>query len=314
MLTLYPSIKPYAEHNLKVDDLHTLYVEESGEPTGIPVLFLHGGPGIGCNPDHRRFFDPKRYRIVLFDQRGCGKSTPYLCLTNNTTQDLVDDIEKIRDYLDVKKWMLFGGSWGATLALLYSQKYPQNVTSLILRGVFLGRQQDLDWLYKEGGVSKFFPDHWETFISQVPPERRNDNIKAYYDLLRGDNEIMHMSLAKSWGLWEAECTTLEVNTDNEKKFTNPHLALSVAGIETHYFINKVFLEENQILNNMSKIAHLPGIIVHGRYDMVCPLDNSYELHKAWPESRLEIIRHAGHAALEPGICDALILATNELAR
>jgi len=314
MLTLYPSIKPYAEHNLQVDDLHTLYVEESGEPTGIPVLFLHGGPGIGCNPDHRRFFDPKRYRIVLFDQRGCGKSTPYLCITNNTTQDLIGDIEKIREYLNVKKWMLFGGSWGATLALLYSQQYPQNVTSMVLRGVFLGRQQDLNWLFKEGGVSKFFPDHWDTFISHVPVERRDDTVKAYYDLLRGDNEIMHMTLAKSWGLWEAECTTLEVNPDNEKKFTNPHLALSVAEIETHYFVNKMFIEENQIINNMPKIAHIPGIIVHGRYDMVCPLDNSYELHKAWPESRLEIIRHAGHAALEPGITDVLILATNELAR
>ena len=312
MLTLYPSIKPYAEHNLKVDDLHTIYIEECGEPEGIPVLFLHGGPGVGCSPTHRRFFDPKRYRIILFDQRGCGRSTPHICLINNTTQDIIADMEKIREYLNVKQWVLFGGSWGATLALLYSQVHQQRVSAMILRGVFLGRQEDLDWLFKAGGVSKFFPDHWEKFLVHVPKESRHDLIKAYYDLLHGSDELLHMAVAKSWGLWEAECSTLEVNPDIEKQFTNPHFALGIAAIETHYFINKVFIEENQILNNMDKIAHIPGVIVHGRYDMVCPLDNSFVLNEAWPASRLEIIRHAGHAALEPAITNALIHATNEI--
>ncbi len=313
MLTLYPAIKPYAEHNLKVDELHTVFVEECGEPAGIPVLFLHGGPGIGCEPDHRRFFDPKLYRIILFDQRGCGRSTPHVCLTNNTTQDLIADMEKIRTFLKVKKWMLFGGSWGATLALLYAQTHPRNVTCMILRGIFLGRQHELDWLFKEGGASKFFPDHWQHFLVHVPEARRDNLIQAYYDLLHGQDEVLHMAIAKSWGLWEAELSTLELNPDNEKKFTNPHFALGVAAIETHYFLNHIFIEENAILQNMKKIEHIPGVIVHGRYDMVCPLDNSYEVSKLWPAARLEIIRHAGHAAKEPAILDALIQATNEFA-
>lgn len=313
MLTLYPPIKPYAEHNLKVDDIHTLYIEECGEPTGIPIVFLHGGPGAGCDPDHRRFFDPTKYRIILFDQRGCGRSTPHICLINNTTQDLIEDMEKIREYLNVKKWMLFGGSWGATLALLYAQAYPKNVLGFVLRSVFLGRKSDLEWLFKEGGVSKFFPDHWQNFLEHVPEGQRGDMIKAYYDLLHGPDEIRHMSVAKSWGLWEAECSTLEVNPDNERRFTNAHFAIGIATIETHYFVNNMFIEENQILNNMAKIKHLPAVIVHGRYDMVCPLDNSYALSAMWPEAKLEIIRHAGHAATEPGITDALISATNTLA-
>ena len=312
MLTLYPPIKPYAEHNLKVDDTHTIYVEECGEPTGIPVMFLHGGPGAGCDPDHRRFFDPSKYRIILFDQRGCGRSTPHLSLINNTTQDLIEDMEKIRTTLNVNKLMLFGGSWGATLALLYAQKYPKNVTGFILRGVFLGRKQDLDWLFKDG-ASKFFPDHWVQFLENVPEDQRGDLIKAYYDLLHGEDDLRHMSVAKSWGLWEAECSTLEFNPDNERRFTNPHFALGIATIETHYFVNNLFIEKNQILNNMSKIAHIPAVIVHGRYDMVCTLDNSFALSKVWPEAKLEIIRHAGHSAREPGITDALIAATNTLA-
>lgn len=313
MLTLYPAIKPYAEHNLQVDDAHTLYIEECGEPDGIPVLFLHGGPGAGCEPDHRRFFNPKRYRIVLFDQRGCGKSTPHRSLVNNTTQDLIQDIEKIREYLNVKKWTLFGGSWGATLALLYAQAYPHNVSAMVLRGVFLGRKKDLDWLYKEGGVSKIFPEHWQQFLSHVPEDRKDNIIQAYCDEFNSSDEILHMTVAKAWGLWEAECSTLEINPDNEKKFTNPHLALSLAAIETHYFVNNLFIEENVILKNMSKIAHIPAIIIHGRYDMVCTIDNSYALSQVWPEAKLEIIRHAGHSAMEPAITCALVRATNELA-
>jgi proline iminopeptidase, Neisseria-type subfamily len=223
-------------------------------------------------------------------------------------------MEKIREYLNVTQWVLFGGSWGATLALLYSQLYPKHVKAMILRGVFLGRQEDLDWLFKVGGASKFFPDHWDKFLVHIPIDQRHDLIKAYYDLLHGNDELVHMALAKSWGLWEAECSTLEVNPDIEKKFTNPHFALGIAAIETHYFINKNFIEENQILNNMDRIIHIPGVIVHGRYDMVCPLDNSYILSRIWPASQLEIIRHAGHAALEPAITDALIHATNALVK
>ncbi len=313
MLTLFPAIKPYAEHTLKVDELHTLYIEECGEPTGMPVLFLHGGPGVGCEPEHRRFFDPKRYRIILFDQRGCGRSTPHICLENNTTPELIKDIEKIREYLGVTKWMLFGGSWGATLGLLYAQAYPENVTAMVLRGVFLGRKSELDWLYKEGGVSRFFPDHWQTFLSHVPIERRENIVETYYDLIHGQDELLHMAVAKSWGLWEAECSTLEFNPENEKKFTNPHFALGIAAIETHYFVNNLFIQENEILRNMHKIAHIPGIIIHGRYDMVCPLDTSYALSQVWPEAKLEIIRHAGHSAMEPAITCALVQATNELA-
>lgn len=313
MLTLYPAIKPYAEHSLQVDDLHSLYIEECGEPTGIPVLFLHGGPGAGCEPDHRRFFDPKRYRIILFDQRGCGRSTPHICLINNTTKDLLSDMEKIRKYLKVQKWMLFGGSWGATLALLYAQEHPDKVLNMVLRGVFLGRRKELDWLYVEGGVSKFFPEHWQQFLSYVPSNKRDNIIQTYYDLIHGRDEVLHMAVAKSWGLWEAECSTLEVNPDNEKKFTNPHMAICLAAIETHYFVNNLFIEDNVILKNIHKIANIPAVIVHGRYDMVCPLDSSYALAQDWPEAKLEIIRHAGHSAFEPAITCALVQATNELA-
>jgi len=313
MLTLYPAIKPYAEHNLKVDDIHTIFIEECGVPEGIPILFLHGGPGAGFNADQRRFFDPTLYRIIMFDQRGCGRSIPHLSLVNNTTQHLVQDMEKIRAYLNIDRWMLFGGSWGATLALLYAQAHPNIVLAMVLRGVFLGRKSELDWLYKEGGVSKFFPEHWQQFLAHVPVERRGNIIKAYYDLLHGEDELLHMAVAKSWGLWEAECSTLEANPNNEKKFTNPHFALALAAIETHYFINNFFIEENQILNNMKKIEHIPGVIIHGRYDMVCPLDSSYALSQVWPEARLEIIRHAGHVAAEPAITSALVHATNELA-
>ena len=313
MLTLYPSIKPYAEHTLKVDELHTLYLEESGEPTGIPIVFLHGGPGSGSEPDHRRFFDPKRYRIILFDQRGCGKSTPHLCLINNTTSDLIKDMEKIRKYLEIKKWVLFGGSWGATLALLYAQSHPDHVSAMILRGVFLGRPLEIDWLYKEGGASKFFPEHWQKFVEHVAEDKRDNMLQAYYELINGKDELLHMAAAKAWGLWEAELTTLEINPDIEKKLTNPHNALALAALETHYFVNNNFISDNEILDNMSKIAHIRAVIIHGRYDMVCPIENSYAISQAWPESKLEIIRHAGHAAKEPAITCALVQATNELA-
>jgi len=246
MLKLYPKIRPYAEHKIKVDDLHTIYVEECGVPEGIPILFLHGGPGAGCEEYHRRFYDPTKYRIILFDQRGCGRSTPHICLEKNTTQDLIEDIEKIRAHLGVQRWMLFGGSWGATLALLYAQKHPDQVMALILRGTFMGRKKELDWLFKEGGVAKFFPEYWQKFLDPLPKPTPDNLLQAYYDLIHGEDELRHMAVAKSWGMWEAECSTLEYNPDNEKKFTNPHFALGIAALETHYFINNLFIEEGQI--------------------------------------------------------------------
>lgn len=313
MLTLYPSIKPYAEHVLDVDDIHTIFVEECGNPEGVPVLFLHGGPGSGCDPDHRRFFDPQKYRIILFDQRGCGRSKPHMELTNNTTSDLVSDMETIRKHLKVDKWVLFGGSWGGTLALIYAQSHPTNVLGLILRGVFLGRKKDLDWLYKAGcGAPRMFPEHWEEFLEHIPNNKQHDVISAYHEILIGDNEVQAMAAAKAWALWEAELTTLEINPKNEERFTSPQIAHTLAAIETHYFCNSCFIEENQIIDDMATIENIPGIIIHARYDMVCALDNAYDLHKKWPTSKLEIIRRAGHHALEPAITTELVRATNEM--
>lgn len=313
MLTLYPPIKPFADHKLRVDDIHTLYVEQSGDPYGIPVVFIHGGPGSGCATDHRRFFDPKRYHIILYDQRGCGHSTPHACIENNTTNDLIADLEKIREHLKVDKWMLFGGSWGSTLALLYAQAHPTRVLSMILRGVFLCRERDLNWFYREGGASRIYPEHWQDFVEQIPVEQHDDLISAYHELLTGDDDIVRMNMAKSWARWEAVCCTLELNPHMEKMFASPRLATSLSVIETHYFKNKCFIKENQILDNMHKIRNIPGIIVHGRYDMVCPLDNAFAVYKAWQEAELNIIRRAGHTAMEPAIVSALVHATNELA-
>lgn len=313
MLVLYPDIKPYQEHRIEVQPPHNLYVEESGNPDGIPVLFLHGGPGAGTESYHRRFFDPEKYRIVLFDQRGCGKSTPHGCLEHNTTQALVDDIEVIRTRLGVESWLLFGGSWGSTLALVYAQTHPDRVRGLIVRGIFLCRQQDLDWFYKEGGCSRIFPDYWIDLVKPVRENMRHNLIAAYDKLLSSDNELQRMSAAKAWSGWEGRCATLRPNPNVIDHFTSPHTALSLALIEVHYFKHKSFLEDNQILRNMDRIKHIPGIIVHGRYDVICPLDNALDLHHEWTNSELHIIRDAGHSASEPGIVDALVKATNEFA-
>lgn len=313
MLVLYPDIKPYQEHRIDVQSPHQLYVEESGNPDGIPVVFIHGGPGAGTSHSHRRFFDPDKYRIILFDQRGCGRSTPHGCLEHNNTQALVSDMEVIREKLGVETWLLFGGSWGSTLALVYAQTHPQRVRAMILRGIFLCRQQELDWFYKDGGCNRLFPDYWEDLIKPVPEKLRNDLIPAYSTLLSSDNELQRMGAAKAWSGWEGRCATLRPNPDVVDQFTSPHMALSLALIEVHFFKHQAFLEHNQILRNMDRIHHIPGIIVHGRYDVICPLDNAYELHHAWPGSELHIIRDAGHSASEPGIVDALIKATNQFA-
>jgi proline iminopeptidase len=312
MTPLFPEIKPYQRHELPVDAIHTLYIDESGDPHGIPILFVHGGPGAGCGKYDRRFFDPQKYRIILFDQRGSGRSSPHAELANNTTQDLIDDIEKIRNHLGVEKWALFGGSWGSTLSLLYAQQYPQHVLGLILRGIFLCRQKDLDWFYQEG-ASRLFPDYWQDYLHPIPEAERGQMMQAYYQRLTGDNELAKMGAAKAWSLWEGRCATFRPHQSVIDAFSKPHLALSLARIEAHYFVNNAFIDENAILENAHKLEGIPGTIVHGRYDAVCPLDNAYELQNRWPGSELHIIRDAGHSSHEPSITDALVKATNELA-
>lgn len=313
MHTLFPEITPYNEHNLNVSDLHTLYIEESGNPCGIPILFVHGGPGGGCDHKSRCFFNPELYRIIIFDQRGAGRSTPHAELTQNTTQDLINDIEKIREYLNIDKWVLFGGSWGSTLSLLYAQAYPDKVLELILRGIFLCREQDLHWFYQEG-AGRIFPDEWQHYVKQIPINQQDNFIKAYYTLLTSDNELKRMAAAKAWSGWEGACSTLKPNKHIKNHFTHPQVALAMARIECHYFINNSFIDENQIIRDMHKISHIPGTIVHGRYDVVCPLDNAFELKNNWLEAQLFIVRDAGHSAFEAGNTDALIRATNETAK
>ena len=312
MQPLYPEIKPYARHELAVEEPHVLYVDESGSPDGLPVLFVHGGPGGGCDALSRRFFDPTLYRIITFDQRGCGRSTPHASLENNTTAHLIADMQRIREHLGIDKWVLFGGSWGSTLSLAYAQSYPEHVHALILRGIFLCRPQDLAWFYQEG-ASRLFPDYWQDFLSPIPLEERDDLMQAFYRRLTGNDQIAQMHAAKAWSCWEGRTATLRPNHNVVERFADAHRALSMARIECHYFVNQAFLEPDQLLRDMPKIAHLPGIIVHGRYDAICPLDNAWALHQAWPNSELQIIRDAGHSAAELGITDALIRATGEIA-
>lgn len=313
MLGLYPEIQPYSQFRLAVEEPHVLYVEESGNPRGIPVVFLHGGPGAGSQPWHRRFFDPEKYRIVVYDQRGSGKSTPHAELRGNTTPRLVDDLEQLREHLGIEQWLVFGGSWGSTLALAYAEAHPGRVLGLILRGVFLCRREDLLWFYQEG-ASRIFPDAWEDYERVIPPAERGDFIQAFYKRLTGEDEIARMAAAKAWSVWEGMCSTLKPNPGVVDHFADPHTALSLARIECHYFVNDIFLSPGQLLAEVPKIRHIPGVIVHGRYDMVCPLDGAFALHRAWPESELHIIRDAGHSAAEPGIIDALVKATNDFAR
>lgn len=313
MLTLFPDIKPSHTYQLAVEAPHVLYVEESGNPDGIPVLFVHGGPGAGCSPRARSFFDPERYRIILFDQRGCGRSEPHACLDNNSTPALISDMEYIREHLNIDKWVLFGGSWGSTLSLAYAQQHADRVHAMILRGIFLCRSKELDWFYGEGGASRIFPDYWQSFYDCVTPRQDENRIQAYHRVLHGENEVARMSAAKAWSLWEARCSTLRPHHDVADHLMDAHTAVSMSHIETHYFVNDAFMAENQLLDNMSVLADIPGIIVHGRYDMICPLESALELHKAWPSSELHIIRDAGHSAFEPSIADALVKASNEFA-
>lgn len=312
MLITYPDIKPFQTKNIKLDDTHSLYFEQCGNPDGIPVLFVHGGPGAGCSKQDRCFFDPAKYHIILFDQRGCGRSEPHSELKDNTTQHLISDMETLREHLDLDRWLLFGGSWGSTLSLLYAQAHPERVLGLILRGVFLCRQQDLHWFY-QNGASQIFPDYWEDFQAPIPAGERGDMIGAYYKRLTGSNELAKMGAAKAWSVWEARCATLRPNHELVDYFTDPHKALALSRIETHYFKNNGFIEDNQILNNVDKLAGIPGIIVHGRYDAICPLSNAFALHRNWHDSEIHIIRDAGHSSREPSITDALVRATRDMA-
>jgi proline iminopeptidase len=308
----YPPIEPYARHRLAVDGHHTLYVEECGNPKGIPAVFLHGGPGAGCEAGHRRFFDPALYRIVLFDQRGSGRSVPHADLRDNTTWDLVADCERIRTKLGIERWLVFGGSWGSTLALAYAQTHPERALALVLRGVFLCREAEIRWFYQEG-ANWVFPDWWEDFLAPIPEAERGDLLHAYHRRLTGTDELARMAAAKAWSIWEGRTATLLANPDVQAHFADPHVALSLARIECHYFVHQAFLRPDQLLHDAHRLAGIPGVIVQGRYDIICPLRSAWDLHRAWPTADLQIIPDAGHAAFEPGIRAALVAATDRFA-
>ena len=311
MSDLYPHLEPYVNHTFEVELPHKLHVEECGNPKGIPVIFLHGGPGSGCEPYHRRFFNPDKYRIILFDQRGCGRSSPHAELAGNTTQALVSDIELIRTRLEVEQWVVFGGSWGSTLGLVYAETHPERVLGLILRGIFLCRPGEIHWFYQEG-ASRIYPDYWQDYLKPIPVAEHNDLLRAYYRRLTSDNEVERMAAAKAWSLWEGRCATLKPSESVVDHFGAPFTALSLARIECHYFVNNSFLEENQILRNAHRLHNIPGVIVQGRYDMVCPLESAWDLHQAWPQAELKIIADAGHSASEVGIRSALVEAADNM--
>ena len=312
MRELYPDIEPYRTERFSVGDGHTLHVEECGNPEGLPVVFLHGGPGAGLSPYHRRFFDPARWRVVLFDQRGAGRSTPFASLDANTTQDLVADIERIREHLGIARWLVFGGSWGSTLALAYAEAHPDRVTGLVLRGIFLGRPEEIRWLYEEGGASRILPEKWQRFAAMVAPEERGAMLEACWKRLTSADESVRIAAARAWGAWEGSACTLEASPETEAEFAAPEVAVSLARIEAHYFRNQIFLEPNQLLRNIGRIRHVPGVIVHGRYDIVCPAKTAFDLHEAWPEADFHVVL-AGHAASEPAIVDKLVEAADRFA-
>lgn len=310
--TLYPAIEPYHQGRLDVGDGHELYYEECGNPRGKPVVFLHGGPGSGCSAAMRRFFNPDIYRTVLFDQRGSGRSTPHASLKNNTTWNLVEDIEVLRAALQIRRWMVFGGSWGSTLALAYAEQHPEHVSELVIRGIFLGRGSELDWLYKEG-TNQLFPDQWQKFIAPIPRSERRDLLGAYYRRLIGHDAAEQATAAKAWAIWEGATSQLIPQDAHIEAFSEDKMALAVARIESHYFVNSCFLDENQLLDNIAKVRGIPAVIVQGRYDALCPVMNAWELSKAWPEAKLRIVPDAGHSAFEPGNVHELVTATDTFA-
>jgi proline iminopeptidase len=311
---LYPEIEPYEVGQLKVSELHTLYFEQSGNPNGKPVVFLHGGPGGGTNAKCRRFFDPAVYRIVLFDQRGCGKSTPHAELIDNTTWHLVADIERLREHLGIARWQVFGGSWGSTLALAYAQTHPDKVTELVLRGIFMLRRSELEWFYQKG-CDALYPDAWETYLAAIPEVERGDLMSAYHRRLTSSDTKTRLDAARAWSVWEGATSFLYQDAGYISSSGEDEFALAFARIECHYFVNGGFFEhDDQLLRNVDRIRRIPSVIVQGRYDVVCPMRSAWDLHRAWPEADLRVVQDAGHSAFEPGIAHELIEATDKFGR
>ena len=310
---LFPAIEPYRQGRLKVSALHTLYFEECGNPKGKPLVFLHGGPGGGCDAMHRRYFDPRKWRIVLFDQRGCGRSRPHAELRDNTTWDLVADIERLRAHLGIDTWLVFGGSWGSTLALAYAQTFPARVRALVLRGIFLLRAAEVAWFYQDG-ASQLFPDAWEAYVDAIPKRERADLLAAYYKRLTSRDQTVRRRAARAWSIWEASTSKLVTDAALVKKFGGDRFAEAFARIEAHYFVNRGFLaRDDQLLRDAKRIRHIPGVIVQGRYDVVCPMRSAWDLHRAWPEAELVVVPDAGHSMSEDGIRAALIAHTHAYA-
>jgi len=310
MKNLYSPLEPFDQGMFQVSDIHTLYYEQCGNPAGQPVVFLHGGPGGGIAPGYRRFFDPSHYRVILFDQRGAGRSTPHAELRENTTWDLVADIERLREHFGIERWQVFGGSWGSTLSLAYAETHPDKVTALVLRGIFLCRPKEIKWFYQEG-ADAIFPDVWEEYESVIPEAERVDMLAAYHRRLTGADEQLRLEAARAWSVWEGSTSKLLPDPGLIEHFGESHLALAMARIECHYFMHNAFFEtENHLIENVGKIRGIPSVIVQGRYDVVCPMMSAWELHKAWPEADLRIVPDAGHSAMETGITSALVEATN----
>lgn len=308
---LFPEIEPHSKFWFRVSDVHELYVEECGNPDGQPVVFLHGGPGAGFSAFHRRLFDPAHYRIILFDQRGAGQSKPHADLRGNTTWDLVEDIEKLRKHLGVKQWMVFGGSWGSTLALAYAQTHPRSVSHLVLRGIFLCRKEEIEWFY-QNGADKIFPDLWQDYLKPIAENERGDLVAAFYKRLTSPDENVRLAAAKAWSGWEGGTVHLIPDEQTKAKFTGDMMAVALARIECHFFTNGCwFTSDDQLLRNVDAIRHIPAVIIHGRYDVVCPVKNAFDLHRVWPEATLKIVADAGHAVDEPGILRELLAAVEK---
>jgi proline iminopeptidase len=304
---LYPHIEPHRSGAISLDDTHEMYWEESGNPDGIPVVFLHGGPGAGTIPAHRRFFDPDAYRIVIYDQRGAGRSTPLGELRDNTTSHLIADMETLRGRLGIGKWLLFGGSWGSTLSIAYAETHPENCLGLILRGIFLGREQELDWFLD--GCRTVFPEAWGRLVEPLSDEEKKDVLGAYHRVLTQGTAEEKLRAARAWSRYEGSCSTLMPSPETVAAFGQDNMALGLARIESHYFINQLFMPKNSLLDNIDRIREIPGVIIQGRYDMVCPIVTADELHRRWPEAEYHVVPDAGHSAMDPGVRRALIRAT-----
>jgi len=310
----YPPIEASQTYRLQVSPLHEVYAEECGNPAGKAIVFVHGGPGGGCEPWHRQFFDPRAYRIVLFDQRGCGRSAPHAELRENSTPELIADMEAIRQKLGIERWFVFGGSWGSTLALAYAQAHPERVRGLILRGIFLVRPEEIRWFYQEG-CNWLFPDAWEHYLKPIPEAERGDLVTAYHKRLTSNDPAVRRDAAQAWATWEGATSKLLQSGDMIQRYSGDSFADAFARIECHYFVNGGFFRTpNQLLEDVPKIRHIPGVIIQGRYDVVCPIKSAWDLHRAWPEADLQIVADAGHAASEPGILSALIDATDRFAK